>query len=85
MIISNTLHNIKVPKSIEHFITILKENPITFFAFLMLFFFLITAILGPYLVPYNPLETNAKISVFTMIYLFFFQICWLFRFSGKVI
>ena len=27
MIISNTLHNIKVPKSIEHFITILKENP----------------------------------------------------------
>ena len=63
MIISNTLHNIKDSKSIEHFITILKENPITFFAFLMLFFFLITAILGPYLVPYDPLETNAKIAL----------------------
>ena len=63
MIISNTLNNIKDSKSIEHFITILKENPITFFAFLMLFFFLITAILGPYLVPYDPLETNAKIAL----------------------
>jgi peptide/nickel transport system permease protein len=63
MIISNTLHNIKDSKFIEHFITILKENPITFFAFLMLFFFLITAILGPYLVPYDPLETNAKIAL----------------------
>jgi peptide/nickel transport system permease protein len=63
MIFSNTLHNIKDSKSIEHFITILKENPITFFAFLMLFFFLITAILGPYLVPYDPLETNAKIAL----------------------
>jgi len=63
MIFSNTLHNIKDSKSIEHFITILKENPITFFAFLMLFFFLITAIVGPYLVPYDPLETNAKIAL----------------------
>ena len=63
MIFSNTLHNIKDSKSIEHFITILKENPITFFAFLMLFFFLITTIIGPYLVPYDPLETNAKIAL----------------------
>ena len=63
MIFSNTLHNIKDSKSIEHFITILKENPITFFAFLMLFFFLITAIFGPYLVPYDPLETNTKIAL----------------------
>jgi peptide/nickel transport system permease protein len=29
----------------------------------MLFFFIITAILGPYLVPYDPLETNAKIAL----------------------
>ena len=63
MIISNTLHNFKASTSINHFITVLKENPITFFAFLMLFFFLITAILGPYLVPYDPLETNAKIAL----------------------
>ena len=63
MIISNTLHNFKASTSINHFITILKENPITFFAFLMLFFFLITAIFGPYLVPYDPLETNAKIAL----------------------
>ena len=63
MIISNTLHNFKASTSINHFITILKENPITFFAFLMLFFFLITAIFGPYFVPYDPLETNAKIAL----------------------
>ena len=63
MIISNTLRGFKASTSINHFITVLKENPITFFAFLMLFFFLITAILGPYLVPYDPLETNAKIAL----------------------
>ena len=63
MIISNTLRGFKTSTSINHFITVLKENPITFFAFLMLFFFLITAILGPYLVPYDPLETNAKIAL----------------------
>jgi peptide/nickel transport system permease protein len=63
MIISNTLYNFKNSKSLNHFIIILKENRITFFAFLMLFWFLITAIFGPYLVPYDPLETNAKIAL----------------------
>ena len=63
MIISNTLRGFKASTSINHFITVLKENPITFFAFLMLFFFLITAIFGPYLVPYDPLETNTKIAL----------------------
>ena len=63
MIISNSLNYIKESKFINHFISILKENPITFFAFLMLFFFMITAILGPYLVPYDPLETNAKLAL----------------------
>ena len=63
MIIFNTLYNFKNYKSLNHFIIILRENPITFFAFLMLFWFLITAIFGPYLVPYDPLETNAKISL----------------------
>ena len=63
MIISSSINNIKESKFINHFISILRENPITFFAFLMLFFFIITAILGPYLVPYDPLETNAKIAL----------------------
>jgi peptide/nickel transport system permease protein len=63
MIISNTLYNFKNSKSLNHFIIILRENPITFFAFLMLFWFLITAIFGPYLVPYDPLETNTKIAL----------------------
>ena len=63
MIIYNTLYNFKNSKSLNHFIIILRENPITFFAFLMLFFFLITAIFGPYLVPYDPLETNTKIAL----------------------
>ena len=63
MIISSSLNNIKESKFINHFTSILRENPITFFAFLMLFFFIITAIIGPYLVPYDPLETNAKIAL----------------------
>ena len=63
MIISSSINNIKESKFINHFISILEENPITFLAFLMLFFFMITAILGPYLVPYDPLETNAKIAL----------------------
>ena len=63
MIISNSSYNLKNSKFLNHFIIILKENPITFFAFLMLFFFLICAIFGPYIVPYDPLETNAKIAL----------------------
>ena len=63
MIISNSLYNLKNSKFLNHFIIILKENPITLFAFLMLFFFLISAVFGPYIVPYDPLETNAKIAL----------------------
>ena len=63
MIISNSSYNLKNSKFLNHFIIILKENPITLFAFLMLFFFLICAIFGPYIVPYDPLETNAKIAL----------------------
>ena len=63
MIISNSSYNLKNSKFLNHFIIILKENPITLFAFLMLFFFLISAVFGPYIVPYDPLETNAKIAL----------------------
>ena len=63
MIISNSLYNLKNSKFLNHFIIILKENPITLFAFFMLFFFLISAVFGPDIVPYDPLETNAKIAL----------------------
>ena len=63
MIISNSSYNLKNSKFLNHFIIILKENPITLFAFFMLFFFLISAVFGPYIVPYDPLETNAKIAL----------------------
>ncbi|MEM6634718.1 MAG: ABC transporter permease [Pseudomonadota bacterium] len=42
-----------------HIAYVLKDNPVTMLAFAMLAFFLGCAIFGPYLVPYDPLATNA--------------------------
>lgn len=42
-----------------HIVYVLQDNPVTLIAFAMLAFFLACAILGPSLVPYDPLVTNA--------------------------
>ncbi|MEM9140748.1 MAG: ABC transporter permease [Pseudomonadota bacterium] len=43
----------------DHVLYVLKANPVTMIAFGMLGFILACAILGPSLVPYDPLATNA--------------------------
>ena len=37
---------------------VLRENPVTAFAFAMFAFLILSALLGPWLVPYDPLATN---------------------------
>ena len=44
---------------LEHIVYVLKANPVTLFAFAMLAMLIVSAVLGPYIVPYDPLQTNA--------------------------
>ena len=44
---------------VDHFLYVLRSNPVTLIAFAMLGVLLICAIFGPALVPYDPLQTNA--------------------------
>lgn len=46
--------------SFSHIIYVLRENPVTAVSFAMCAFFLFSALLGPYIVPYDPLATNAS-------------------------
>ncbi|MCR9126451.1 MAG: ABC transporter permease [Rhodobacteraceae bacterium] len=48
------------PGRLDHFIYVLRSNPVTLLAFGMLFFILGCAVFGPALVPYDPLATNAS-------------------------
>lgn len=42
-----------------HIAYVLRDNPVTLVAFSMFAFFVLSAVLGPALVPYDPLQTNA--------------------------
>ena len=42
-----------------HFVYVMRDNPVTMLAFAMAAFFVLSAIVGPALVPYDPLATNA--------------------------
>ncbi len=43
---------------LAHLVYVLRDNPVTLFAFSLFAFFLISALLGPHLVPYDPLASN---------------------------
>ncbi len=45
---------------IAHFVYVLRENPVTLLAFLLFAFFILSALFAEYLVPYDPLASNAK-------------------------
>ena len=49
--------------TLGHVIYVLRENPITALSFLMFAFFVGSALVGPYLVPYDPLATNAAMAL----------------------
>ncbi|MEM7742721.1 MAG: ABC transporter permease [Pseudomonadota bacterium] len=44
----------------DHIFYVLKSNPVTLIAFAMLGFILLCAVIGPSVVPYDPLLTNAQ-------------------------
>jgi peptide/nickel transport system permease protein len=45
--------------TLDHVLYVLRENPVTLIAFLMLAVILLCAAVGPILVPYDPLDTDA--------------------------
>jgi peptide/nickel transport system permease protein len=42
-----------------HLVYVLRDNPVTLIAFALCAFFVLSALIGPYLVPHDPLATNA--------------------------
>ncbi|MCG8380749.1 MAG: ABC transporter permease [Gammaproteobacteria bacterium] len=50
-------------QTIRHFHYVLTENPVTFFAFFLFGVIVLAALFGPWLVPYDPLATNARIAL----------------------
>lgn len=49
--------------TIKHVRYVLTENPVTLFAFALFGFILLCAILGPWIAPYDPLQTNAAMAL----------------------
>ena len=46
-----------------HILYVLKSNPVTLIAFALFAFFVLSAIIGPALVPYDPLASNAAMAL----------------------
>lgn len=46
-----------------HLVFVLRDNPVTLLAFTLFAFLIFCAVLGPSVVPYDPLETNASKSL----------------------
>lgn len=49
--------------ALAHTLYVLRENPVTALSFGMFAFFIASAVVGPYLVPYDPLATNSAMSL----------------------
>ncbi len=49
--------------TLKHIRYVLTENPVTLFAFALFGFILLCAIFGPWIAPYNPLQTNAAMAL----------------------
>lgn len=47
--------------ALSHVLYVLRENPVTAASFGMFAFFVLSAVIGPYVVPYDPLATNSSI------------------------
>ncbi|MGQ3671888.1 ABC transporter permease [Xanthobacter sp. TB0136] len=48
---------------LAHTLYVLRENPVTALSFGLCAFFIASAVVGPYLVPYDPLATNSAMSL----------------------
>ena len=49
--------------ALDHVIYVLRDNPVTLLAFAMFAVLLVAAVLGPSLVPYDPVATNASVAL----------------------
>jgi peptide/nickel transport system permease protein len=49
--------------TVKHIRYVLTENPVTLFAFALFGFIVLCAIFGPWIAPYNPLQTNAAMAL----------------------
>jgi peptide/nickel transport system permease protein len=49
--------------TVRHIRYVLTENPVTLFAFALFGFILLCAIFGPWIAPFNPLQTNAAMAL----------------------
>jgi peptide/nickel transport system permease protein len=49
--------------TLGHILYVLRENPVTAVSFGMFAFFILSALIGPYVVPYDPLATNAAMAL----------------------
>lgn len=49
--------------TLKHIRYVLTENPVTLFAFALFAFILLCAIFGPWIAPYNPLQTNSAMAL----------------------
>ncbi len=47
----------------KHVRYVLAENPVTLFAFVLFSFFVLLALVGPWIVPYDPLATNTALAL----------------------
>ncbi len=47
----------------KHVRYVLAENPVTLFAFVLFAFFILLALVGPWIVPYDPLATNTALAL----------------------
>ena len=53
----------KIAKLLKHIVYVLRSNPITLIAFAGFFLIIFLALFGPFLVPYDPLQTNAAVAL----------------------
>ncbi len=54
---------VKTRGALDHVIYVLRDNPVTLLAFAMFAVLMVAAVLGPSLVPYDPLATNASAAL----------------------
>ncbi|MEP0521082.1 MAG: ABC transporter permease [Hyphomicrobiales bacterium] len=53
----------KTMGNLDHLIYVLRANPVTLLAFVMFGLLILSAVAGPALVPYDPMQTNAAIAL----------------------
>lgn len=54
---------VKTTGNLDHLIYVLRANPVTLLAFVMFGLLILSAVAGPALVPYDPMQTNAAIAL----------------------